>query len=100
MPVLRPTLILPTILFLPPRRVGDSVARGGGTAAGGVGVAPTVQRPPRRKMADMGVMGQMVCDAGNSGTQFTPVTLPRPGLDGEFAPLDALLRRVAGVSWL
>lgn len=48
-------------------------------------------------MADMGVMGQMVCDAGNSGTQFTPVTLPCPGLDGGFAPLDALLRRVVAL---
>lgn len=49
MPVLRPilflppTLILPPTLFLPPRRAGDSVARAGGTAAGGVGVAPTAQ---------------------------------------------------------
>ena len=43
MPVLRPTLILPPILFLPPCRDGNSAARASGTAAGGVGVAPTVQ---------------------------------------------------------
>ena len=43
MPVLRPTLILPPILFLPPRRDGNSAAWASGTAAGGVGVAPTVQ---------------------------------------------------------
>lgn len=43
MPVLRPILFLPPTLILPPRRAGDSAARGGGTAAGGVGVAPTAQ---------------------------------------------------------
>lgn len=43
MPVLRPILFMPPILFLPPRRAGDSLARAGGTAAGGVGVAPTAQ---------------------------------------------------------
>ena len=51
-------------------------------------------------MADMGLMGLMVCDAGNSWTQFTPATPPRPGLDGGFAPLGASRRRVAGVSRL
>ena len=45
-------------------------------------------------MAGMGVMGQMVCDVGNSGTQFTQ------GWMGGFAPLEASCRRVAGVSWL
>ena len=39
MPVLRPTLILPPILFLPPRRDGNSVARASAMAVGGVGVA-------------------------------------------------------------
>ena len=42
-------------------------------------------------MAGMGVMGQMVCDVGNSGTQFTPVTLPRPGLDGGFCTIRSIL---------
>ena len=55
-------------------------------------------RPPRRTMASMGVMAQMFCDAGDSGTQFTSATPPHPGLDGGFAPLEASLRRVAGVS--
>ena len=30
----------------------------------------------------MGVMAQMFCDAGDSGTQFTSATPPHPGLDG------------------
>ena len=50
-------------------------------------------------MADLGLIGQMVCDAGNSGTQFTPATPPRPGLDGGFCTLRSLpsacRRRVA-----
>ena len=33
-------------------------------------------RPPRWKMADMGLLGQTVCDAGNSDTEFTPATPP------------------------
>ena len=57
-------------------------------------------RPPRRTMASMGVMAQMFCDAGDSGTQFTSATPPHPGLDGGFAPLEASPRRVAGVSRL
>ena len=52
-------------------------------------------------MADMGLMGLMVCDAGNSGTQFTPTTPPRPGLDGGFCTLRSLpsacRRRVAAL---
>jgi len=28
-------------------------------------------------MADMGLMGQTACDAGNSDTEFTPATPPR-----------------------
>ena len=64
-------------------------------------VRPPQRRPPRRNMADMGLMGETVCDAGNSGTQFTPAIPPRAGLDGGgFAPLEASLRRVAGVSRL
>ena len=47
-------------------------------------------------MAGMGVMGQMVCDAGNSGTQFTPVTLPRPGLDGGFCTIRSILPACRG----
>lgn len=43
MPVLRPTLILPPILFLPPRRDGNSAARASGMAARAKGAAPTVQ---------------------------------------------------------
>jgi len=51
-------------------------------------------------MAGTGVMGEMGSDAGDSGTLFAPATPPRPGLDGGFAPLEALPRRVAGVSRL
>ena len=57
-------------------------------------------RPPRRTMASMGVMAQMFCDAGDSGTQFTSAAPPHPGLDGGFAALEASPRRVAGVSRL
>ena len=57
-------------------------------------------RPPRRTMASIGVMAQMFCDAGDSGTQFTSATPPHPGLDGGFAALEASPRRVAGVSRL
>ena len=35
-------------------------------------------RPPRRTMASIGVMAQMFCDAGDSGTQFTTATPPHP----------------------
>ena len=56
-------------------------------------------RPPRRTMAGMGVMAQMFCDAGDSGTQFTPATPPHPGLDGGFCSIRSLpsacRRRVA-----
>ena len=56
-------------------------------------------RPPRRTMASMGVMAQMLCDAGDSGTQFTSATPPHPGLDGGFCSirrvLSACRRRVA-----
>ena len=52
-------------------------------------------------MADMGLMGQMVCDASNSGTQFTPTTPPHPGLDGGFCTIrsipSACRRRVAAL---
>ena len=52
-------------------------------------------------MTDMGLMGQMVCDAGNSGTQFTPTTPPHPGLDGGFCSIRSLpsacRRRVAAL---
>ena len=47
----------------------------------------------------MGVMAQMFCDAGDSGTQFTSATPPHPGLDGGFCSirrvLSACRRRVA-----
>ena len=50
-------------------------------------------------MASMGVMAQMFCDAGDSGTQFTPATPPHPGLDGGFCSIRSLpsacRRRVA-----
>ncbi len=56
-------------------------------------------RPPRRTMASMGVMAQMFCDAGDSGTQFTSATPPHPGLDGGFCSIRSLpsacRRRVA-----
>ena len=56
-------------------------------------------RPPRRTMASMGVMAQMFCDAGDSGTQFTTATPPHPGLDGGFCSIRSLpsacRRRVA-----
>ena len=56
-------------------------------------------RPPRRTMAGMGMMAQMFCDAGDSGTQFTSATPPHPGLDGGFCSirrvLSACRRRVA-----
>ena len=47
-------------------------------------------RPPRRTMASMGVMAQMFCDAGDSGTQFTSATPPHPGLDGGFCSIRSL----------
>ena len=57
------------------------------------------RRPPRRTMAGMGVMAQMFCDAGDSGTQFTSATPPHPGLDGGFCSIRSLpsacRRRVA-----
>ena len=57
------------------------------------------RRPPRRTMAGMGVMAQMFCDAGDSGTQFTSAPPPHPGLDGGFCSirrvLSACRRRVA-----
>ena len=47
----------------------------------------------------MGVMAQMFCDAGDSGTQFTSATPPHPGLDGGFCSIRRVLsvcrRRVA-----
>ena len=50
-------------------------------------------------MASMGVMAQMFCDAGDSGTQFTSATPPHPGLDGGFCSIRSLpsacRRRVA-----
>ena len=56
-------------------------------------------RPPRRTMASMGVMAQMFCDTGDSGTQFTSATPPHPGLDGGFCSIRSLpsacRRRVA-----
>ena len=56
-------------------------------------------RPPRRTMASIGVMAQMFCDAGDSGTQFTTATPPHPGLDGGFCSIRSLpsacRRRVA-----
>ena len=56
-------------------------------------------RPPRRTMASMGVMAQIFCDAGDSGTQFTSATPPHPGLDGGFCSIRSLpsacRRRVA-----
>ena len=56
-------------------------------------------RPPRRTMASMGVMAQMFCDAGDSGTQFTSATPPHPGLDGGVCSIRSLpsacRRRVA-----
>ena len=52
-------------------------------------------------MTDMGLMGQMVCDASNSGTPFTPTTPPHPGLDGGFCSIrsipSACRRRVAAL---
>ena len=52
-------------------------------------------------MTDMGLMGQMVCDASNSGTPFTPTTPPHPGLDGGFCSIRSLpsacRRRVAAL---
>ena len=50
-------------------------------------------------MTDMGLMGQVVCDASNSETQFTHTTPPHPGLDGGFCSIRSLAmacrRRVA-----
>ena len=50
-------------------------------------------------MAGMGVMAQMFCDAGDSGTQFTTATPPHPELDGGFCSIRSLpsacRRRVA-----
>ena len=44
-------------------------------------------------------MAQILCDAGDSGTQFTPATPPHPGLDGGFCSIRSLpsacRRRVA-----
>ena len=58
------------------------------------------RRPPRRKMADIGLMGEMFCDAGNSGTQFTPAAPPRQGGWG-FCTIRSILsacrRRVAAL---
>ena len=52
-------------------------------------------------MTDMGLMGQMVYDASNSGTPFTPTTPPHPGLDGGFCSIrsipSACRRRVAAL---
>ena len=50
-------------------------------------------------MAGMGMMAQIFCDAGDSGTQFTPATPPHPELDGGFCSIRSLpsacRRRVA-----
>ena len=103
--------VAPLMVQFPPFGGGEVAVRGGEVAVRGGEVAPRVVRsrfagmwrpqcrPPRRTMAGMGVMAQMFCDAGDSGTQFTSATPPHPGLDGGFCSirrvLSACRRRVA-----
>ena len=72
MPVLRPTLILPTTLFLPPILFPPTMPV----------LRPTLILPTRR---------------GGDSVAAAAVCLR---LDGGFAPLEASCRRVAGVSRL
>ena len=81
MPVLRPTLILPPSLFLPPRRVGESAARGGGMPAGGWGFCTirSILSACRRRVAALML-------------QFPP----RGGPSGGFSRLGGLRRGFGG----
>ena len=91
----RPAPALPAPVQQGPVSVGDSPPVF-------IGAPPYTRpqcRPPRRTMASMGVMAQMFCDAGDSGTQFTSATPPHPGLDGGVCSIRSLpsacRRRVA-----